>query len=332
MGGCASCMTWVRTDDGMPLHPKVLELGPAAGWLWLCGISHCNRHTTDGFIKKSALSSLYPSDEWTKADQKRAAKRLVEKGFWFDEGESWRVHDYHEYQEEALKENVLERREQGKERKRRERERKKAERLASESQRDSCVASVVTPPVTSAPSERGQVAPKTAPAPTMSQPPDPSRPDPDPSRPEERENAPAPAPVVSPLDDLESRAAAATTALRVAFAQRYHDARNLLWNRAGDPAVPAVGLWLAKNVKFEELDGAIGRILDRFFADAYVVKRDYPVGLLEKQVSALLDPPKALRDVRKGFCEPSPASAFKNPTDLDKVFGPETPAAGGARR
>jgi hypothetical protein len=93
--------------------------------------------------------------------------------------------------------------------------------------------------------------------------------------------------------------------------------------------VAELGAWLSRNT--QDVDQAIGVMLERFFVDAYAIKNDFPIGLLNKQAGRLLEPPRAARDVRKGFVEPAPSSAFTNPTDLDKVFGPE-PAAGGARR
>jgi hypothetical protein len=167
-------MTWVRVDDRALLHPKLLAAGPDGVTLWLAGLCYCNAHHTDGFITKSAVGALYPSDEWTRSRQLRAAKRLVELGAWHDEGDSWRVHGYAEYQEEALRENVAERREYERERKKRQREAKKAQREPAMSRRDSPGHDAGTPSGQSEVSARAVSAPPSE----VSQPPGPARPGP----------------------------------------------------------------------------------------------------------------------------------------------------------
>lgn len=132
------------------------------------------------------------------------------------------------------------------------------------------------------------------------------------------------------LDEAERRTAACTTAIRIAFARRYEKARKLEWNRAKDPALDDLGGWLARNSK--DLDADIARMLEAFFADSYVQKLDYPVGLLFKQVAKFFSPPAAVRDVRTGFAAPAPASAFTNPTDLSKIFRPRPAKPAGDAR
>lgn len=111
-------MTWVRIDDAAPMHPKLLEVGPEASWLWVAGIAHCNRGLTNGLIKKVFLAALYPSGHWPLAKLRALAQRLVEVRLWHDEGDHYRVHQYEIQQEEALKENVESRRAADRERKR----------------------------------------------------------------------------------------------------------------------------------------------------------------------------------------------------------------------
>jgi len=38
-------VTWVRLDDGAPLHPKLLAVGPEAAWLW---VASAGRTTAEG--------------------------------------------------------------------------------------------------------------------------------------------------------------------------------------------------------------------------------------------------------------------------------------------
>ncbi len=111
-------MTWVRLDDGAPLHPKLLAVGPEAAWLWVAGLAYANRHTTNGVIPPQALPALYPSDQWPRARLAKLAAALVEAGLWTArEGGGWEVHDYAQYQAEAMRDAVEERRAWERERK-----------------------------------------------------------------------------------------------------------------------------------------------------------------------------------------------------------------------
>ena len=86
-------MSWVRLDDQFSDHPKVLEAGPLAGWLWVCGLAYCNRLRTDGFIPAGAVPRL--------ADVPHAAKlaaTLVQAGLWNAVAGGFQVHDYLDYQ------------------------------------------------------------------------------------------------------------------------------------------------------------------------------------------------------------------------------------------
>jgi hypothetical protein len=111
-------MTWVRLDDGAPLHPKLLAVGPEAAWLWVAGLAYANRHVTNGAIPPQALPALYPSDQWPRARLAKLAAALVEAGLWTArEGGGWEVHDYAQYQAEAMRDAVDERRAWERERK-----------------------------------------------------------------------------------------------------------------------------------------------------------------------------------------------------------------------
>jgi len=51
-------MTWVRLDDSFYSHPKIFWLSPLAFRLWVAGIAHCARYTTDGFIERAIVPLL----------------------------------------------------------------------------------------------------------------------------------------------------------------------------------------------------------------------------------------------------------------------------------
>lgn len=117
---------WVKINCGALTHPKLLSAGPAAVCLWLAGLCYANLHATDGAIPEGVLPALYPSDEWSKADRRRAVEKLVSVGLWVKSDTGWTIHGYAEYQAEALRQSQDERR-------RRDRERKAAQRGALKS-------------------------------------------------------------------------------------------------------------------------------------------------------------------------------------------------------
>lgn len=116
---------WVKIDDAAPLHPKLLDAGAEAAWLWVAGLAHANRHTTDGRIEGRHLAALYPP---LGSKARRLARKLVEIGLWIECGDGYRIHDYEEYQEQAMSSARDAKRARDAERARRYRERKRAEK------------------------------------------------------------------------------------------------------------------------------------------------------------------------------------------------------------
>lgn len=119
-------MPWVRIDDGFYMHPKVIGLSPAAIGLHVCGLCYAADNLTDGLIPKAAIGRLTSARSATKM-----LAELEAAGMWIDEGKSWRIHDYLDYQ--PTREKVLAEREQAAERQRRARE-KAAKKRADEGQ------------------------------------------------------------------------------------------------------------------------------------------------------------------------------------------------------
>lgn len=78
-------MTWVKLEDGMPEHPKVVELNVHAKWALVEMWCYCARHQTDGHIGVQAA--------------KRIAKPsviadLVTAGLVHQNGSGWVMHDW----------------------------------------------------------------------------------------------------------------------------------------------------------------------------------------------------------------------------------------------
>lgn len=86
-------MTWVKLDDGLPDHPKVVGLSAEAFAVYVSGICYCSRNLTDGLIPRGALVRLTNAKRPTKA-----ADELVAANLWREHPQGWSVHDYTEHQ------------------------------------------------------------------------------------------------------------------------------------------------------------------------------------------------------------------------------------------
>lgn len=117
-------MSWVRLDDQFTDHPKIVQAGPLAGWLYICGLTYANRYLTDGRIPAAQVRRLADVDG---ADE--LAARLVAAGLWEVVDGGYQIHDYLEYQPSA--DTVRKEREATAHRVQEWRERKKAARNAS---------------------------------------------------------------------------------------------------------------------------------------------------------------------------------------------------------
>lgn len=197
-------MTWVRIDDAAPLHPKLLRVGAEAAWLWVAGLAYANRHVTDGDVPREALPALYPHDDLGRAKLIRIAERLVEVGLWTArEGGGWSIHGYAEYQREAMRSSVEDRRRWEAERKARQRASAREKRdpgdsgdLATVSHRDRGGTGVGQMAGHVPGHVVGHVPQSTAPvSQVVSQAPDPTRPDQE----EEARSTSRPAPAGSPV-------------------------------------------------------------------------------------------------------------------------------------
>ena len=80
-------MTYVKHDDGIFSHPKVLGVHPLARLLWVASICHAGQHVTDGRIARSVLPILSAQ---TSATAKHA-RELVDAGLWEEDDDGWRI-------------------------------------------------------------------------------------------------------------------------------------------------------------------------------------------------------------------------------------------------
>lgn len=91
-------MAWVRLDDQAPRNNKMLKAGPAACWLWVCGIAHSQSQLTDGFISLDVLSMIGVSGV---SRVKKLAEVLVAVGLFDRVDGGYHVHDYLEFNASA---------------------------------------------------------------------------------------------------------------------------------------------------------------------------------------------------------------------------------------
>lgn len=88
-------MAYMAIETSVRTHRKFLAAGPAASWLWLCGLGYCQDGLTDGFIPEAALGFLGVADAGS------LAERLVEARLWEHVDGGWRMHDYLEHNKPA---------------------------------------------------------------------------------------------------------------------------------------------------------------------------------------------------------------------------------------
>ena len=94
-------MTWVRIDDAMPEHPKVLAAGPLAFALDVAAICYSARNGTNGRIPRAKVRLLLDLSDVrigrAKVDPIALAEKLVECGRWHRDGDDYVIHDFAEY-------------------------------------------------------------------------------------------------------------------------------------------------------------------------------------------------------------------------------------------
>lgn len=91
-------MAWVLLDDNFPNHPKAVQAGPVAAYLFVCGLCYCRRYHTDGFIPTKALPALGLT-----ARPARMVDALVDCGLWdrIEDGSGFKIHGYSEFYADA---------------------------------------------------------------------------------------------------------------------------------------------------------------------------------------------------------------------------------------
>jgi hypothetical protein len=91
-------VTWVKLDDQFPHHPRVVQAGDMAAWLYVSGLCYAGQFLTDGVIPKGQLRRLTNLHK-----PEKEAGKLVEAGLWHDKDDHYEIHDYHQWNPPAAK-------------------------------------------------------------------------------------------------------------------------------------------------------------------------------------------------------------------------------------
>lgn len=99
--------TYVKVHDGLPDHPKIIEAGGEAGWLYICGLAYASRQLTDGVIPKRLVPRLTDGSK-----PEASASALLRVGLWHEGThdcprcpkagpDGYVIHDYLDHQRSA---------------------------------------------------------------------------------------------------------------------------------------------------------------------------------------------------------------------------------------
>ena len=86
-------MSWVKIDDQFSEHPKVMQAGLAASWLYIRGLCYTAKYLTDGFISQAAAEQL----TMFAGSSPELPEKLVECSLWERRNDGYQIHDYLDY-------------------------------------------------------------------------------------------------------------------------------------------------------------------------------------------------------------------------------------------
>lgn len=80
-------MTYLRLDDKMPEHPKVVRLSDKAFRIHIQGLCYCQRNLTDGIVPRSI------GEGWSR----KGVAELLQRGLWIERGEDFEIDQFLEW-------------------------------------------------------------------------------------------------------------------------------------------------------------------------------------------------------------------------------------------
>src|SRR5262245_6359459 len=85
---------WARLDDDFHDNGKILSLSHPAFRLYVCAITYCRRHRTEGLLTPDQADALCRQQRVPRG----AVAELVERRAWHPEEAAYRIHDFADYQ------------------------------------------------------------------------------------------------------------------------------------------------------------------------------------------------------------------------------------------
>lgn len=82
-------MAWVKLDDEMPRHPKVLDLSDRAFRVYITCLCTTSEFLKDGYITAAQMKQAKASP--------KVVRELLEAGLIHVDGVGYRIHDYLKY-------------------------------------------------------------------------------------------------------------------------------------------------------------------------------------------------------------------------------------------
>lgn len=93
---------WFRVKQGYHATPRFADVSELAELLWLRALDYCSSNLTDGWISKRAAATLLNVSGWAFEGEPVTLERLWDElvlaGLVEDDGGSWHLHDYLDYQ------------------------------------------------------------------------------------------------------------------------------------------------------------------------------------------------------------------------------------------
>jgi hypothetical protein len=94
---------WVRTDDLIIRHPKILAVGERGAYFYWASLVYAAQYRTDGFIARESLAAIAPVSDYEERAHLLVTARApgYEDGLWEEAPGGYRIHDYLDYQPSA---------------------------------------------------------------------------------------------------------------------------------------------------------------------------------------------------------------------------------------
>src|SRR5579883_608603 len=96
---------WVKIDDNLMEHPKMIAIGIQGRALWLAGLCYANQQMTDGFLPDFMIPTLAARAGVTDVESTLSCMTTVYLGqkspVWYRADGGYRIHDYADFQPSA---------------------------------------------------------------------------------------------------------------------------------------------------------------------------------------------------------------------------------------